>query len=101
MMPGRKPLQGTDVLVRDGDELLTTVVDGELIALSVERGACYGLNDIGTRIWELIAEPRSVEDLCEQLRREFEVEEAQCRRQVLEFLEHLRAEGIARVSAAG
>lgn len=100
-MPGRKRLQATDVLVRDADELLTTVVDGELIALSIDKGACYGLNDIGTRIWDLIAEPRSVESLCEQLQREFEVDEAVCRREVLEFLEQLHAEGIVSVSAPG
>jgi hypothetical protein len=100
-MPGRKRLQESDMLVRDADELLTTVVDGELVALSVEKGACYGLNGIGTRIWALIAEPRSVESLCEQLEREFEVEEAVCRREVLEFLEQLHAEGIVSVSTAG
>jgi hypothetical protein len=92
-------LAGTDVLVRDNDNLLTTTVDGELIALSVADGVCYGLNSMGTRIWELLAEPRSVDSLCEQLTREFEISDEACRREALEFLDQLRAEGM--VSVAG
>lgn len=99
-MPGRSRLHGTDVLQRDDSGLLTTVVDGELVALSVEAGACYGLDGIGTRIWELLAEPCSLDSLCEQLTREFEVEQSYCREDVLEFLEELRAEGMVVVSAA-
>jgi hypothetical protein len=58
---------------------------------------CYGLNAIGTRIWALIAEPRSIDDLCAQLRQEFDVEEEECRRDVTDLLEGLRAEGLATV----
>jgi hypothetical protein len=94
-------LLGTDVLQRESERLLTTVVDGELVAMSVEEGACYGLNAIGTRIWELLADPRSVDSLCEQLTREFEVDDAVCRREVLAFLEQLRKEGIVSVTADG
>ena len=94
-------LAGTDVLVRDNDNLLTTVVDGELIALSVADGVCYGLNSMGTRIWALLAEPRSVDGLCEQLTREFEIGEEACRREAREFLEQLRGEGMVSVAGDG
>ena len=93
-------LSGTDILRRDSDQLLTTVVDGELIALSIENGACYGLNAVGTRIWDLLAEPRSLDSLCEQLVREFEIDPAACREQVLEFVEQLRKERIVSVAPA-
>lgn len=93
------PLTGSDVLVRNDAELLTTVVDGELIGMSVEQGACYGLNSVGTRVWELLAEPRSIASLCEQLTSEYEVEAEQCLREVLDLVEELRAEGLVNVSA--
>ena len=93
-------LAGSDVLVRNDAELLTTVVDGELIGMSVEQGACYGLNGVGTRIWELLAEPRSLASLCEQLTSEYDVDADQCLREVLDLVEELRAEGLVKVSAA-
>ena len=75
-------LKGTDVVRRKDDGLLTTTVAGELMAMSVQRGTCYGFNAVATRIWELLAEPRSLDSLCEQLLREYEVEEGDCRRDV-------------------
>ena len=93
-------LTGSEVLVRNDAELLTTVVDGELIGMSVEQGACYGLNGVGTRIWELLAEPRSIGSLCERLTSEYEVDAEQCLREVLDLAEELRAEGLLKVSAA-
>lgn len=90
-------LRGGDVIARWEGDLLTTEVDGELIAMSVDKGTCYGLNSIGTRIWALIAEPRSIDDLCDRLLTEFDVEEEVCRREVVDLLERLRAEGLVTV----
>jgi hypothetical protein len=95
-----RSLAGADTLIRNDDELLTTVVDGELIGMSVERGACYGLNGVGTRIWDLLVEPRSIDSLCDQLVQEFDVEPDVCRREVLDLVEELRAEGLITVSPA-
>ena len=93
-------LTSADVLVRNDAELLTTVVDGELIGMSIEQGACYGLNGVGTRIWDLLAEPRSIASLCEQLIGEYQVNADQCLQEVLDLVEELRAEGLVTVSAA-
>jgi hypothetical protein len=92
-------LTASDVLVRNDADLLTTVVDGELIGMSVEQGACYGLNGVATRIWDLLAEPRSIASLCEGLTGEYEVEADQCLDEVLGLVEELRAEGLVHVSA--
>jgi hypothetical protein len=96
MIKGRGILAGDAIVVRD-DALLTTEVDGELMAMSVELGTCYGLNAVGTRIWALIADPRTVDSLCEQLLREYDVEETLCRRELVDLLEALRAEGLVTV----
>ena len=93
------PLTMAAIIVRNDDELLTTVVDGELIGMSVEQGACYGLNVSATRIWELLAKPRSIGDLCEQLTSEYDVDADQCLREVRDLVEQLRAEGLVNVSA--
>ena len=97
--PAGGRLTREDVLVRNDSELLTTVVDGELIGMSVERGACYGLNAVGTRIWELLEQPRSIDNLCAALTEEFDVDTSDCLRDVLDLAEDLRTEGLVRVSA--
>jgi len=92
-------LAGTDRVVRTGD-LLTTEVDGELIAMSIENGACYGLNAVGTRIWALIDQPRSIDSLCDSLIEEFDVAPQTCREQVTDLLTSLQAEGMVAIEAA-
>jgi hypothetical protein len=92
-----KPDFRGDAIIVRSEALLSAEVDGELMAMSVERGMCYGLNGVGTRIWALIAEPRTVDDLCAQLRAEYDVGDEECRRDVVDLLEALRAEGLAEI----
>lgn len=95
-----KNLTGADIVVRNDAGLLTTVVDDELVGMSVEQGACYGLNGVGTRIWDMLAEPRSIDSLCDELTREYEVEREQCLAEVTDLLEELRSEGLLAVRDA-
>lgn len=97
-MKQEETLAGDAVIVRN-EGLLTAEVDGELMAMSVDRGICYGLNAVGTRIWALLAEPRTVDELCAQLLHEYEVEPAQCRQEVVSLLADFRAEGLATVQS--
>ena len=69
-------------------------VDNEIVALNVEQGTCYGLNRVGSRIWNLLARPARIGDLCTTLIGEYKVDPAVCERQVLDLLEILRAEGL-------
>jgi hypothetical protein len=68
--------------------------DGEVVALNIDTGTCYGLNKIGSRIWILIGEPARIGDLCAKLTSEYDVDSATCERQVLELLTELLAEGL-------
>lgn len=42
------------------------IIDGELqdnqVMMHIEKGKYFGLNPIGKRIWELIAEPKKIGD---------------------------------------
>ena len=76
------------VVVRSG-EPLTAVVDDELVMLDARIGAYFGLDGVGTRIWELLEEPRSVEDLCAVLVSEFDVDLEQCRAELTTFIGEL------------
>lgn len=93
-----KDLTATDILVRKDEDLMTTCVDGELIGMSVERGACYGLNAVGTEIWNLLAEPRSLDSVCRELAARYAIEPEQCRRDVVPYLQTLQEEGLVSVS---
>jgi Coenzyme PQQ synthesis protein D (PqqD) len=81
-------------VVERRDGFIEAQVDGELVALNIERGTCYALNRVGSRIWDLLREPSRIGDLCTKLLSEYRVAPDVCERDVLEVLEELRAEGL-------
>ena len=69
-------------------------IDDEVVILSIEHGICYGLNRVGSRIWNLLAKPARIGDLCATLLAEYRVDASACEYQVVDLLEELRAEGL-------
>lgn len=82
----------TGSIVVQGQEQICAEVDGEVVMMSIAQGHYYGLDDIGGRVWQLIAEPRRVSDLCERLVAEFAVDRATCEADVLRFLNEMEAQ---------
>jgi DNA-directed RNA polymerase delta subunit len=78
------------------DELLEADVNGEIVALHVERGQCYGLNSVASEIWRMLAEPSSASEICEALRKEYDVDSSTCEAQVHNLLTDLLQDGLVR-----
>ena len=69
-------------------------LNGEAVVLSLANGRYYGMNGVGARIWELVQEPRSVEEIERSILLEYEVEPDVCRQQVSDFLRQMEAEDL-------
>ena len=81
-----------DSCVKRSTAVVEAEVSGEVVALHVQKGFCYGLNKVGSRVWQLIAEPIRVGDICSRLQQEYKVQTEICQADVLELLEGLHAE---------
>lgn len=88
---------GPDTVVTRSEELVSSDLDGETVLMSVQNGKYYGLDEIGSRIWSLIEQPRSVSELCDILLGEFDVEREQCERDVFAFLNKLAEDDLMKV----
>jgi DNA-binding transcriptional regulator GbsR (MarR family) len=80
--------------------LIEAEVDGELVALHVENGTCYGFNGTATRVWSLLAEPMTLDELCGALTAEFDVDAETCRADVSELLRELESDGLIDIEGA-
>ena len=58
----------------------------------------YGLNAVGTRIWDLINEPRKIGEVLDIILEEYDVEAIRCESDLLELLQNLLAEGLIQVT---
>jgi hypothetical protein len=73
-------------LIQRNPEMVTSNIDGEIVMMSIENGEYYGLDEIGSRIWELLETPISADKLISCLLIEFDVEEVVCKTDTLDFL---------------
>lgn len=81
----------------DEDQVWTELGD-EVVMMSLERGSYYNLDELGSQIWKRIEQPVEVRALCEELMEAFQVDRAQCERDVLAFLEELAGDRLIEVS---
>lgn len=80
-------------LVR-AEDIVSCPVENALLMMDMGGGGYFSLDDIGTAIWEHLAEPLSVQSLCEQLTAAYAVEPEVCRVDVLAFLNELVDAGL-------
>ena len=87
----------TNVYMRNGDQV-TAKVDDEVVMMSMQQGEYYGLDSIGSRIWELFAKPNSVENIIGTLMQEYDVDRKTCEKDVQEFIQKLVDKGLLKIS---
>jgi hypothetical protein len=78
------------------EDLLEADVNGEIVALHIEKGQCYGLNGVASRIWAMLSQPTSLNEICTSLIDEYEVDPETCRSEVAALLDELKSEGLIR-----
>ena len=89
------------LIVRRRSELIEAEIDGELVALHVDSGTCYGFNGTATRIWSLVEQPKSVAEIRDVLMAEFEVDAETCEAELMALLRELEADRLIEIAAAG
>ena len=87
-------------MVRREAGLIEAEVDGELVALHVDKGTCYGFNGTATRVWRLIEEPMRLSDLRDRLIAEYDVAPEECEAQLRELLAELAQDGLVTLDPA-
>lgn len=61
-------------------------IDGEKVMMNIEKGKYLALNSVGSRIWDIINEKISVNDIVNILINEYEIDEETCKKNVLDYL---------------
>ena len=72
---------------------INDVVDGaleeNLVMMHVENGKYFGLNTVGKCIWELLEQPKTLNEIVDSLLTTFEVTPEQCLTEVKMFLDEM------------
>jgi hypothetical protein len=89
-------VSGSSTVVAAKDQV-SSDLRGEVAILDLKAGVYYGLDAVGARIWSLIEEPRTVNEIRDILLEEYDVEPERCERDLLALLRRLADEGLVEV----
>lgn len=78
-------------------DFLEAKIDDDMVLMHIQTADYLGMNQIATRIWELLLDPLSVDELIQKLLEEYEVEEEQCRKDVENLLISMKERGLIRM----
>ena len=88
------PVLSPDLQLVASSSVATADLGGESVLLDPVSGRYFGLNEVGTRIFELLSEPRSVSELVDVLVQEYEVGEGRLKRDVEQFVSDMMSRGL-------
>jgi len=75
-------------------DIISTTLDDEVVVMSVDHGNYYSMDVIGSYIWKLMEKPLQIETLCTQIMNHFNVDRAECEKDLLTFVDELAQEGL-------
>ena len=74
--------------------VISADLDGEAVMMHLESYKYFGLDEIASQIWQMMSQPMSVANLCNQLLSQYNVDRATCERDVLTYLNGLLNDGL-------
>jgi len=83
-----------DQTVSVAPTVISQEVAGETVILDLESECYFGLDAVGTRIWQLIGEHGDLRRILSTLLAEYEVEEAQLRADLEALIDDAAARGL-------
>ena len=86
-----------DSVITKNTEIDDTDLDGEKVMMNLDKGQYFMMNEVGSRIWELIEGNTPIVNIIETLTNEYDVDEEICESTVIEFLGRLKDADLIKV----
>lgn len=81
-------------IARIGGDVVFRELEGEAVLLNLESGTYFGLDAVGTRIWQLIEQFGALAAVLDRIVSEFDVSAAEAETDLLELVRQLAARGL-------
>ncbi len=79
----------SDTIIQRNDSVIFSDIDDQVVMMDLDNGDYFELNTVGTRIWELLETPTTVNDLVKTLLSEFDIAEDVCRTETEAFINNM------------
>ena len=85
--------------LRIPEGILSHNLQGEEVILNLTTGVYFGLDQTGTRTWQLIREHQSLSKVLDALLDEYDVTEDQCAQDLLSLVVQMEEKGLVEIGA--
>lgn len=75
--------------VKVRDDVVSRVLDGEAVLLDLASGSYFGLNEVGTVVWEELRTHGQIRKAIDKVLEEFDVDRETAERDVAELVQEL------------
>jgi hypothetical protein len=75
------------------DKVASRIIDKEAVIVILDKQQTIVLNEVGSRIWEIIDEKKSVDDFARTVASEFDITYDEATKDIVEFIEDLAQRG--------
>ena len=84
----------SDTTLAQGTDHVETAVGDQIMMMHIENGKYYALEGTARRIWELLEQPKTLNDVVSDLVGEYEIDSEECRADVSVFVRDLMENGL-------
>jgi hypothetical protein len=84
--------------VRIDDDVLFQELQGEAVLLNLKTGVYFGLDEVGTRIWQLMGQNGLLSEMLKLMLQEYDVPEEQCAQDLLDLVAQLQEQGLVTIA---
>jgi len=80
-------------------EPVSSELDGEVVVLNPKLGKYFGLDNVSARIWELIQEPKTVDNIQNIILSEYDIDADRCEQDIVDLFQDMAKNGLIEVKA--
>ncbi|MFI5178473.1 MAG: PqqD family protein [Vicinamibacterales bacterium] len=87
-------VRSLDLAVRVPEDVIFRELDGEAVILNLDTGMYFGVDAVGTRMWQLLEARASLREVWVALQAEYDAAPDRLERDLLDFVDGLCAKGL-------
>jgi hypothetical protein len=72
------------------EDVVSRNLQGEIVLLNLKTNLYCGLDETGTKIWQMLSDKKQLSDILDDLTREYNVLESKCTEDLFNFINLLR-----------
>lgn len=72
-------------------------IDGDKVMMDLDKGMYFSLNSVGSRIWDIIENPITIDQVVEVLLSEYDIDKNECKETVVSFIKGLEENELIKV----